>query len=95
MYLMGQFIKDVAPPDVKDDLDFFRFPIIDGNLGLRRHPNRQLHDAGKCQEQRGRQDIPQIHRFEGSARILATELGRLAANKHVPHRTTTPRKVWK
>jgi multiple sugar transport system substrate-binding protein len=26
MYLMGQFIKDVAPADVKDKIDFFRFP---------------------------------------------------------------------
>jgi multiple sugar transport system substrate-binding protein len=34
MYLMGQFIKDVAPENIKDDLDFFRFPIIDGEIGL-------------------------------------------------------------
>jgi ABC-type glycerol-3-phosphate transport system substrate-binding protein len=29
MYLMGQFIKDSYPKDKQDDLDFFRFPVID------------------------------------------------------------------
>jgi ABC-type glycerol-3-phosphate transport system substrate-binding protein len=29
MYLMGQFILDSYPDELEDDLDFFRFPIID------------------------------------------------------------------
>lgn len=29
MYLMGQFIKDSYPDELENDLDFFRFPIID------------------------------------------------------------------
>ena len=29
MYLMGQFILDSYPDEMEDDLDFFRFPIID------------------------------------------------------------------
>jgi multiple sugar transport system substrate-binding protein/raffinose/stachyose/melibiose transport system substrate-binding protein len=29
MYLMGGFIVDSYPDDMEDDLDFFRFPIID------------------------------------------------------------------
>lgn len=32
MYLMGQFILDSVPPEIKDDMDFFQFPIIDANL---------------------------------------------------------------
>jgi multiple sugar transport system substrate-binding protein len=31
MYLMGQFIKDVAPADKKDHIDWFQFPIVGGN----------------------------------------------------------------
>jgi multiple sugar transport system substrate-binding protein/raffinose/stachyose/melibiose transport system substrate-binding protein len=31
MYLMGQFIVDSYPDDKENDLDFFRFPIIDPN----------------------------------------------------------------
>jgi multiple sugar transport system substrate-binding protein len=30
MYLMGQFIKDVAPAEVKDKIDFFKFPVFEG-----------------------------------------------------------------
>lgn len=32
MYLMGQFIKDSYPDDMEDDLDFFRFPIINPDV---------------------------------------------------------------
>jgi multiple sugar transport system substrate-binding protein/raffinose/stachyose/melibiose transport system substrate-binding protein len=32
MYLMGQFIKDSYPDEMENDLDFFRFPIIDPNV---------------------------------------------------------------
>jgi multiple sugar transport system substrate-binding protein/raffinose/stachyose/melibiose transport system substrate-binding protein len=31
MYLMGQFIVDSYPDELENDLDFFRFPIIDPN----------------------------------------------------------------
>ncbi|NDJ76632.1 MAG: carbohydrate ABC transporter substrate-binding protein [Chloroflexi bacterium] len=34
MYLMGQFILDSYPDDMEDDLDFFRFPIIDPNVPI-------------------------------------------------------------
>jgi len=29
MYLMGDFIRDSLPDEIEEDLDFFRFPIID------------------------------------------------------------------
>ncbi len=32
MYLMGDFIRDSYPQDQVDDLDFFRFPIIDPSV---------------------------------------------------------------
>lgn len=32
MYLMGQFILDALPADVAEDMDFFRFPIIDSSI---------------------------------------------------------------
>ncbi len=34
MYLMGQFIMDSVAEDVKDDVDFFQFPIIDPNMPI-------------------------------------------------------------
>ena len=32
MYLMGDFIRDSFPEELADDLDFFRFPIIDPSV---------------------------------------------------------------
>lgn len=32
MYLMGQFIVDSYPDELEEDLDFFRFPIIDPDM---------------------------------------------------------------
>jgi len=34
MYLMGQFIMDTVAEDVKDDMDFFQFPIIDPDVPI-------------------------------------------------------------
>ena len=34
MYLMGQFIVDSYPDELEDDLDFFRFPIIDPEVPI-------------------------------------------------------------
>jgi multiple sugar transport system substrate-binding protein/raffinose/stachyose/melibiose transport system substrate-binding protein len=34
MYLMGQFITDSYPDELENDLDFFRFPIIDPNMPI-------------------------------------------------------------
>ncbi|NLE50789.1 MAG: carbohydrate ABC transporter substrate-binding protein [Chloroflexi bacterium] len=34
MYLMGQFILDSYPDEMEDDLDFFRFPIIDPEIPI-------------------------------------------------------------
>lgn len=34
MYLMGQFITDSYPDELEEDLDFFRFPIIDPNMPI-------------------------------------------------------------
>jgi ABC-type glycerol-3-phosphate transport system substrate-binding protein len=34
MYLMGQFIVDSYPDELENDLDFFRFPVIDPNVPI-------------------------------------------------------------
>lgn len=34
MYLMGQFIVDSYPDELEEDLDFFRFPIIDPDVPI-------------------------------------------------------------
>ncbi len=34
MYLMGGFITDTYPDELEDDLDFFRFPVINPDVGI-------------------------------------------------------------
>ncbi|MEA1882934.1 MAG: ABC transporter substrate-binding protein [Thermotogota bacterium] len=34
MMLMGSFISDSIPDDLSDDIGFFRFPVIDANIGI-------------------------------------------------------------
>ncbi|WP_367362089.1 ABC transporter substrate-binding protein [Mesotoga sp.] len=85
MYLMGQFIKDVAPAGVKEDLDFFRFPVIDGNIGLFEDTpiDGFMMPANAKNKEAGKTFLKFIASKEAQE-YFATELGRLAANKHVP-----------
>jgi len=84
MYLMGQFITDSVADDVKDDLDFFRFPIIDPNQpigedaptdGFFMSVNAQNPDGGK-----------EFLKFMGGVEaqtVMVKELGRLPVNPDV------------
>jgi len=84
MYLMGDFIRDSYPTDQVDDLDFFRFPVIDSGVpvgedaptdGYFIAANSQHPDAAK-----------KLLAFFGSAEVQtynAKELGRLATNSDV------------
>ncbi|TVR04618.1 MAG: extracellular solute-binding protein [Spirochaetaceae bacterium] len=84
MYLMGQFIKDVAPENVRDNIDFFRFPSfgrpgyavetpIDGFMVPRNAQNKE--DAMRFMAYLATRE---------SQELFTVPLGRLAANKHVP-----------
>ncbi len=93
MYLMGQFIRDVAPKDVVNDLGFFRFPIINGNVGLYEDtpidgfmiPARASHkDAAKV--------FLKFIASKEAQEFFASHLGRLAANKSVPAPDLSARK---
>jgi multiple sugar transport system substrate-binding protein/raffinose/stachyose/melibiose transport system substrate-binding protein len=84
MYLMGQFILDSTAEEVKDDMDFFRFPIIDPAMpigedaptdGYFMSVNANNVDGGK-----------EFLSFMGSAEaqeVVVQELGRLAVNPDV------------
>jgi multiple sugar transport system substrate-binding protein/raffinose/stachyose/melibiose transport system substrate-binding protein len=84
MYLMGQFILDSTAEEVNDDMDFFRFPIIDPAMpigedaptdGYFMSVNANNVDGGK-----------EFLSFMGSAEaqeVVVQELGRLAVNPDV------------
>jgi multiple sugar transport system substrate-binding protein len=84
MYLMGQFIKDVAPEDVKDDIDFFRFPIIDSNVGV--YEDTPIDGFMVPKNAKNIEDAKLFMQYiagRNSQQYFADELGRLAANKKV------------
>jgi len=85
MYLMGQFIKDSTPEDVKDDMDFFRFPVIKEDMPVYEETpidGWMMPANGKNEE-----DAAKWLKFIASEDVqtyVSKELGRLAANKAVP-----------
>jgi multiple sugar transport system substrate-binding protein/raffinose/stachyose/melibiose transport system substrate-binding protein len=91
MYLMGQFILDSAAEEIADDIEFFRFPIIDPNMpigedaptdGYFMSVNANNVDGGK-----------DFLAFMGSAQaqsVVVEELGRLAVNPDVDPSLYTP-----
>lgn len=85
MYLMGQFIKDVAPADVKDKIDFFKFPVFEGRTeyavdtptdGFMIPKNAKNKEAAK-------KFMAYLATAEAQE-MFCKPLGRLAANKKVP-----------
>ncbi len=85
MYLMGQFLHDVAPEDMKEHIDFFQFPIV-GDVteysvdtptdGFIMPKNAQNKEAAK-----------KFMAFLAAAeaqQAFCEPLGRLAANVNVP-----------
>jgi multiple sugar transport system substrate-binding protein len=85
MYLMGQFIKDVAPESVKSDLDFFRFPIINGNVGLYEDtPIDGFMIPAKASHKDAAKVFLEFIASKKAQEYFASNLGRLAANKSVP-----------
>ncbi len=91
MYLMGQFILDSTAEEVQDDVDFFRFPIIDPDMpigedaptdGYFMSVNANNVDGGK-----------KFLAFMGGAEaqsVVVEELGRLAVNPDVDASLYTP-----
>ena len=91
MYLMGQFILDSTAEEIQDDVDFFRFPIIDPDMpigedaptdGYFMSVNANNVDGGK-----------EFLAFMGGAEaqsVVVEELGRLAVNPDVDASLYTP-----
>jgi len=81
MYYMGQFIKDVAPAAVKDDLDFFRFPIIDPKIPLYEEtPIDGFMMPSNAKNKKGAIEFLKFIASEEAQRKFASDLGRLAAH---------------
>jgi len=84
MYLMGQFIKDVAPADVKDKIDFFKFPLFEGRKDYAVDTPTDGFMIPK--NAKNKENAKKFLAFLATAEaqeMFCKPLGRLAANKKV------------
>jgi ABC-type glycerol-3-phosphate transport system substrate-binding protein len=91
MYLMGDFIRDSLPDDVEEDIDFFRFPIIDPAVPIGEDaPTDGFFVAANSQHPEA---AMKFLAFLGSVEYqnyFAEELGRLPTNNGVDRSIFTP-----
>ena len=84
MYLMGGFIRDSYPSEQVDDLDFFRFPVLDSSVPVGEDaPTDGYFIAANSQHS---EEAKKLLAFFGSAEAQtynARELERLATNSDV------------
>lgn len=91
MYLMGQFISTAWPEEIKDDLDFFQFPIIDPKVPIAEDaPTDGVFASAKAANPAM---AKKFLAFLGSAKaqeVWVKKLGRLATHKDVNQSLYTP-----
>ncbi|MCX7024414.1 MAG: sugar ABC transporter substrate-binding protein [Spirochaetes bacterium] len=85
MYLMGQFVKDVAPADKKDSIDFFKFPLVGANTkyGVDTPLDGFMMPKNSKNKVAAKKFLLFMATKEGQE-LFAKPLGRLAANINVP-----------
>lgn len=85
MYLMGQFIKDVAPEGKKDSIDFFNFPIVNGNTKYTVDtPTDGYMIPANAQHKQAAKKFMAFLATKEAQEMFCKPLGRLAANINVP-----------
>ncbi len=84
MYLMGDFIRDSYPKDKVDDLDFFRFPIIDPNVPVGEDaPTDGWFIAAQAQHPEAAKQLLAFMGSKEAQQYMADTLGRLPTNMEV------------
>jgi hypothetical protein len=84
MYLMGQFILDEAAEEIRDDIDFFRFPIIDPAMPIGEDaPTDGFFMSVNALNVEGGKEFLAFMGGAEAQSIVVEELGRLAVNPDV------------
>jgi len=84
MYLMGQFILDSTAEEVKDDMDFFRFPIIDPAMPIGEDaPTDGYFMSVNALNVEGGKDFLAFMGGPEAQSVVVKELGRLAVHPDV------------
>jgi multiple sugar transport system substrate-binding protein/raffinose/stachyose/melibiose transport system substrate-binding protein len=85
MYLMGQFILDSAAEEIRDDIDFFQFPIIDPAVPIGEDaPTDGYFIANAAQNPEGAKDFLAFLGSAEAQQFMVEELGRIAVHGDVP-----------
>lgn len=97
MYLMGQFIQDIISEEaeeegkVKEDLDFFRFPIIDASVPIAEEtPTDGFMIPKNAPNPEAAKEFMHYLATEKSQWFFADELSRIAANKNIEKSKYSP-----
>ncbi len=84
MYLMGDFIRDSVPATISDDIDFFRFPIIDASIPVGEDaPTDGYFIAANSQNPEEAKKLLAKFGSKAAQEFNASELGRLPTNGDV------------
>lgn len=84
MYLMGAFIVDSYPDDMEDDLDFFRFPIIDPAIPVGEDaPTDGFFISANARNPQGAQEFLAFLGSQEVQQMALNELGRLPTRTDV------------
>ncbi len=91
MYLMGQFITDSVAEEVQDDLDFFRFPIIDPDMPIGEDAPTDgfLMSANARNPEGGKEFLAFMGSVEAQT-VMVKELGRLPVHSQVDKSLFSP-----
>ena len=85
MYLMGQFIKDVAPADKKPVIDFFQFPYVGGRTDYAVDtPTDGFMIPANAKHKQAAKKFMAFLGTKEAQEMFCKPLGRLAANVNVP-----------
>lgn len=84
MYLMGQFIMDVAPADMKSKIDFFRFPSFGRSDYSVDTPTDGFMIPKNAKNKGNAEKFMAFLATAQAQEMFCKPLGRLAANKNVP-----------
>ena len=91
MYLMGQFIMDPIADEIEDDIDFFRFPIIDPDMPIGEDaPTDGFFIAASAANPEGAKELLAYMGGLEAQTLMVEEIGRLPTHNGVDPALFTP-----
>ena len=85
MYFLGQFLLDAVPDEIKPDVDFFQFPVIDPSVPIGEDaPTDGYMIPAKAKNPEDAKRFLIFLASEEAQKITAENLGRIMINKAIP-----------